>query len=290
MFLSTFSITIMGIASVCTVLFLIFLMVGSKYNAMIEPLDSKEFPLCELYGVGFAVLALFKYNYTSKAERRRRQQIALIYGEQHSEYYLRINAAQRITLTFLLVVVGLAMYGLVNDYLIVGVFLMFAFTAYYYVATLPKTIVEKKSAQILSDFADVASKIVLLVNAGMIMKEAWEKVAYTGESELYKEMQRVCVNMHNGMSEVDAYTEFGSRCTSPEIKKFTSTMVQGLIKGNRELAEMIKQQSREIWEAKRHRVKQQGEKAASKLLIPICIMFIGVIIMIIIPIFANLGV
>ena len=122
------------------------------------------------------------------------------------------------------------------------------------------------------------------------MKEAWEKVAYTGESELYKEMQRVCVNMHNGMSEVDAYTEFGSRCTSPEIKKFTSTMVQGLIKGNRELAEMIKQQSREIWEAKRHRVKQQGEKAASKLLIPICIMFIGVIIMIIIPIFANLGV
>ena len=166
---------------------------------------------------------------------------------------------------------------------------MFAFTAYYYVATLPQTKVEKKSTQILSDFADVASKLALLVNAGMIMKEAWEKVAYTGESELYQEMQRVCVNMHNGMSEVDAYTEFGSRCTSPEIKKFTSTVVQGLVKGNRELVEMIKQQSREIWEAKRHRVKQQGEKAASKLLIPICIMFIGIIIMIIIPIFSNLG-
>lgn len=289
MFLSTLSIVVMAIASVLTFLFIVFLLAGSKYNNMIEPLNSKEFPLCELYGVGFAVLALFKYNYTSKGERKRRQQIALIYGEQHSEYYLRVNAAQRITLTFLLLVVGFVLYGLVNDYLIVGVFLMFAFTAYYYVATLPQTKVEKKSAQILSDFADVASKLALLVNAGMIMKEAWEKVAYTGESELYQEMQRVCVNMHNGMSEIDAYTEFGSRCTSPEIKKFTSTVVQGLVKGNRELVEMIKQQSREIWEAKRHRVKQQGEKAASKLLIPICIMFIGIIIMIIIPIFSNLG-
>jgi len=289
MFLSTLSIVVMAIASVLTALFIIFLLAGSKYNNMIEPLNSKEFPLCELYGVGFAVLALFRYNYTSKGERKRRQQIALIYGEQHSEYYLRVNAAQRITLTFLLAVVGFVLYGLVNDYLIVGVFLMFAFTAYYYVATLPQTKVEKKSTQILSDFADVASKLALLVNAGMIMKEAWEKVAYTGESELYQEMQRVCVNMHNGMSEVDAYTEFGSRCTSPEIKKFTSTVVQGLVKGNRELVEMIKQQSREIWEAKRHRVKQQGEKAASKLLIPICIMFIGIIIMIIIPIFSNLG-
>ena len=289
MFLSTLSIAMMVIATVLTFLFIVFLMAGAKYNNMIEPLDSKEFPLCELYGVGFAILGLFHYSYTSKSERKRRQHIALIYGEQHSEYYLRVNAAQRITLTFLLTVIGFALYGLVNDYAIIAVFLMFAFTAYYYVSTLPQTKVEKKSAQILSDFADVASKLALLVNAGMIMKEAWEKVAYTGESELYYEMRRVCVNMHNGMSEIDAYTEFGSRCTSPEIKKFTSTVVQGLVKGNRELVEMIKQQSREIWEAKRHRVKQQGEKAASKLLIPICIMFIGIIVMIIVPIFSNLG-
>lgn len=289
MFLSTLSIGIMILASVLAFFFVVFLLVGTKYNNMIDPLNSKEFPLCELYGVGFAILALFRHNYTSKGERKRKQEIALIYGEQHAEYYLRVNAAERVTLAFLLVVIGFGMYGLVDDYLIVGVFLMFAFTAYYYVSTIPRAKLEKKTNQILNDFADVASKLALLVNAGMIMKEAWEKVAYTGESELYIEMQRVVINMHNGMSEIDAYTEFGSRCTAPEIKKFTSTIVQGLVKGNRELVEMIKQQSREIWDSKRHRVKQQGEKAASKLLIPICIMFIGILIMIIIPIFSNLG-
>ena len=290
MFINTASIIMMIIATVLTFVFIIFLLAGIKNNNMIAPLDSKEFPLCEIYGAGFVLLAILKYRFTSKTERKRRQQIALIYGEQHSEYYLRVNAAERVTLSFLLVVLGFVFYGLTSEYLIVGVFLMFAFTAYYYISHLPQTTLEKKSTQILSDFADVASKLALLVNAGMIMREAWEKVAYTGESELYQEMQRVCVNMRNGVSEIDAYTEFGTRCTSPEIKKFTSTIVQGLVKGNRELVEMIKQQSREIWEAKRHRVKQQGEKAASKLLIPICIMFIGIIIMIVIPIFSNLGV
>ncbi len=279
----------MLIATVLVGLFLLLLMAGGRYNNMIAPLNSKEFPLCELYGVGFVLLALTKHDYTSKSERKRRQQIALIYGEKHAEYYLRVNAAERVTLAFLLVVVGFAMFGLVNDYLIVGVFLLFAFAAHSYVSTLPKSLLEKKTAQILNDFADVASKLALLVNAGMIMKEAWTKVAYTGNTELYLEMQRVVVNMQNGMSEVDAYTEFGSRCTAPEIKKFTSTIVQGLVKGNRELVEMIKQQSREIWDAKRHRVRQQGEKAASKLLIPICIMFIGILIMIIVPIFSNMG-
>ena len=60
-------------------------------------------------------------------------------------------------------------------------------------------------------------------------------------------------------------------------------------KGNRELTEMMKEQSREIWNIRRNLIKQQGEKAASKLLIPMCIMFIGILIMIIVPIFSNLG-
>ena len=290
MFLSRTSIIVMGIGTIFGFLLVILLIIGKKHDNMIEQLSDKEFPLNQLYGVGFTILNITKHDFSSRAERKRRQQIALIYGEKYSEYYLRVNAAERVTFAFLLFVAGFALYGVAADYMIIVVFIMFAAVAYYYVSTLPETTLMKKTDKILNDFADVVSKLALLVNAGMIMKEAWEKVSYTGEGELYQEMQLVIDNINNGMSEIDAYAEFGTRCTSPEIKKFTSTIIQGLVKGNRELVEMIKQQSREIWDAKRHRVKRQGEKAASKLLIPICIMFIGIIIMIIVPIFANLGV
>lgn len=288
--LSVLSLVIMALATILTIVFVLLLFAGKKYDSWIEPLDSKEFPLCELYGVGFILIDLLKYDFTTKQERKRRQQIALIYGEKHSEYYLRVNAAERFTLALLLLVAGLALYGLTSEIAIVFVMLLFSFVAFYYVSTLPEETLKKKTGNILNQFADVVSKLALLVNAGMILKEAWIKVSETGDGELYQEMRRAVEQMNNGVSEVDAYTEFGTRCTSPEIKKFTSTIVQGLVKGNRELVEMIKQQSREIWDAKRHRVKQEGEKAASKLLIPICIMFVGVLIMIIVPIFANLGV
>ena len=288
--LSIVSIVIMSLATILALVFVILLMAGKKYDAWIEPLNNKEFPLCELYGVGFIMLDLLKYDFTTKGERKRRQNIALIYGEKHSEYYLRVNAAERFTLAFLILAAGLALYGLTSEIAVVFVVALFAFVAYYYVGTLPEETLKKKTGNILNQFADVVSKLALLVNAGMILKEAWTKVSETGDGELYQEMRRAVEQMNNGVSEVDAYTEFGARCSSPEIKKFTSTIVQGLVKGNRELVEMIKQQSREIWEAKRHRVKQEGEKAASKLLIPICVMFVGVLIMIIVPIFANMGV
>jgi len=290
MFLSLVDIVIMAIGTVLLAITILLLLIGKKYDAYVEPLNNKEFPLCDFYGIGFVLLDIIRYDFTSKGERKRRQHIALLKGEKHAEYYLRVNAAERFTLAVVVLVAGFVFYGISQEILIIGVTAMFAGLAFYYVGSQPSETLRKKSEKILSDFADVVSKLALLVNAGMIMREAWEKVSETGDSELYDEMRLVVVNINNGMSEVDAYTEFGTRCTSPEIKKFTSTIIQGLVKGNRELVEMIKQQSREIWEEKRHRVKQAGEKAASKLLIPICIMFVGVLIMIIVPIFANLGV
>ena len=233
---------------------------------------------------------LLKYNFTTKKERKRRQQLALIHGEKHSEYYLRVNAAERFTLAAVILTVGLCLYGLTADIAVVLVVVAFAALAYYYVGTLPEETLKKKTEEIMNQFADVVSKLALLVNAGMILKEAWIKVSETGEGELYDEMRLTVVQMENGVSEVDAYAEFGTRCIAPEIKKFTSTIIQGLVKGNREMVEMIKQQSREVWDTKRHLVVQQGEKAASKLLIPMMIMFVGVLVMIVVPIFANLGV
>lgn len=290
MFLSIQSLVIMGIGTVVTLFFLIMLVTSGRYDMYLETLDSKEYPFFQLYGVGFRINDLIKMDFSKKSERKRKQQLALLKGDQLAEYYLRVNAAERTTFASLCVVAGFIMYGISREIIVLVLFIGFGALAYYYVSTIPSETIKKKTDAILNEFADVVSKLALLVNAGMILREAWEMIAYSGEGELYDEMKLVCVNINNGMSEIDAYTEFGTRCTAPEIKKFTSTIIQGVVKGNKELVEMIKMQSREMWNSKQHRVRQQGEKAASKLLIPTCIMFIGVLIMIIVPIFANLGV
>jgi tight adherence protein C len=62
------------------------------------------------------------------------------------------------------------------------------------------------------------------------------------------------------------------------------------MKGNRELVDFLKLSATDSWEEKKQLVKQKGEKASTKLMIPIGMILIGIMIMILVPILSNLGI
>lgn len=285
-----FDYVVFGIGLLLIIIWLVFFVLGMKNASFFQVLEEKEYPLKEIYFVGYAVMELIRYGYKSKSDRKLRKEISVLYGEKYADYYIRVIYSQKVTMAFTLLLLAVPLYGLAGDITVSVVILVFAFTAYYYFGTVTEKKILKRSEEMLSDFSNVVSKLALLTNAGMIMREAWEEVANTGETTLYKEMQLTVEEMQNGVSEIDALFNFGTRCIIPEIKKFTSTIVQGIVKGNSELTKMLQEQSSEVWSVKKQNVKRQGEKAASKLMIPILIMFLGILIMIIIPIFTNMGV
>ena len=288
--LETLDLVIIGLGAVSLIVWFIFYLMGLKHNAMFDVLEEKEYPFKEIYGLGYAVLELFKYQYKSKGDRKLRQQLDVLYGSKYCEYYLRVIHSQQITLSLTVFVLAFAFYGLTSEVLACLVGLMFAGLAYYYFGTVTAKKILKRSEELLHDFSEVVSKLALLTNAGMILREAWQEVAFGGKGVIYTEMQTAVNDMNNGVSEIDAIYNFGTRCIIPEIKKFTSTIIQGMTKGNSELTSMLQEQSKEVWQLKKQLVRREGEKGASKLLIPICIMFVGILIMILIPIFTNLGV
>ena len=249
-----------------------------------------DFPLKEVYHVGYFILELIHYKYHSKHDRKLRKELAVLYGDKYAEYYLRVIHSQAISLTYLVALLAFPTYGFGDSLAMLAIFALLAGVVYYYFWTVTTKKIMKRSEEMLRDFSDVVSKLALLTNAGMIMREAWEEVAFTGHTTLYQEMQTSVQEMKNGVAEIDAFFHFGTRCIIPEIKKFSSTIVQGLIKGNSELTFMLQQQSKEVWGLKKQDVRRQGEKAASKLMIPIVIMFIGILIMVIVLIFTNLGI
>ena len=287
--LSFFDLIIFGIGLLILLLWLWLFFTGKKNEELFVSLDEKDFPLKDLYFVGYQLIEKIHYTYTTNADRKLRKELSVLYEEKYADYYIRVTYAQKVTLALTVAALAAPLYGIGNSAAIWLVVLMLAGLAYYYFGTTAEKKILKRSEQMLRDFSNVVSKLALLTNAGMIMREAWEEVAYTGESVLYQEMQTTVEEMNNGVSEVDALYNFGTRCIIPEIKKFTSTIVQGVIKGNSELSLMLKEQSKEVWATKKQNVRRQAEKAASKLLIPIFIMFFGILIMIIVPIFANLG-
>ncbi len=289
-FLSIQDIVVMCIGIATLVFWLILFMKSSKYNEYFLSLEEKEYPLKEIYSTGYAFMEMISYKYVSKFDRKLRTILSIMYEEKYVEYYLRIIYSQSVSIGFIVLVFGFILYGLSREILILAICVMLAGAAVYYFLTLSEAKMKKRSEQILNDFSEIVSKLALLINAGMILREAWVEVAYAAEGEIYAEMQRTCDEMNNGVSEMEAIRRFGLRCMIPEIKKFASTIIQGIEKGNKELSIMLRTQSDEIWGMKQQRVRRAGAKAGTKLMIPMFIMFIGILIMIVIPIFTNMGV
>lgn len=283
-------VVIYGIFAVCFLAWILLFMRSKKYDSLFENLDKKDFPLKELYSTGYCFLELINYKFTSKRDRKKRQELNVLYGEKYADYYLRVIYSQQISMTMLVFMLSFCMYGFSQQIAVWLVMVAFAGVAFYYFGDVSSKKIRKRSEEMLSDFCEVVSKLALLTNAGMILHEAWEFVADSdSEGTIYQEMRIARDDMNNGLADVEAIRRFGNRCIIPEIRKFTSTLIQGIVKGNDELVIMLQNQSSEVWNAKKQDVRRQGEKAASKLLIPMLLMFVGILIMVIVPIFANLG-
>ena len=100
-------------------------------------------------------------------------------------------------------------------------------------------------------------------------------------------MRKASKKMENGISDADAIFLLGKESNSTEIKKFVSALLQNIEKGGTELAGFLMRQSSELWNTRRQRMLQEGEKAATKLLLPIVLIFVGIIIIVMTAAFAG---
>jgi len=165
---------------------------SKKYDSLFENLDQKDFPLKETYSIGYCFLEMIGYKYTSKKDRKKRQELNVLYGEKYAEYYLRVIYSQQISMAFLVYLLSFSMYGFSQDVLVWIIMVAFAGVAYYYFGDVSSKKIRLRSEEMLSDFSEVVSKLALLTNAGMILREAWEFVADSKEDgTIYKEMRTV---------------------------------------------------------------------------------------------------
>lgn len=287
MTLTDIIVFLLGLLILITWLFLYFR--GKQYENLFESLDAKDYPMGDTYFVGYAATLLLKVKYKDKRSRKLRKELSVIYEPKYADYYIRVVYSMQYTMALTVAALAAPLYFLAGNILLFIIMIVGAGAAYYYYGISMEAKIKKRGDEMLSDFSEVVSKLALLVNSGMILNEAWNRVAYSGERTLYAEMRKSVEEMQNGMSLADALYLFGQRCMLPEIKKFASTLIQGVGQGNSELAPMLTQQSKEVWELKKQLVRRAGELANNKLLIPMCVTFIGILIMIMIPIFSNLG-
>lgn len=287
-----FSIGQMVVMTIGTLLlagWIYLFLAGRKYASLFETLDEKEFPLRELYPIGYVLLEKTKYTFRSRSDLQLRQLMDVLFSRQYADYYMRTVRSQQVAIGLTLTVLSFGIYGLTNSPTLLVLTLLVAALAVYYFADQVKTRVRRRNDELVRDFCEVVSVLALLTNAGMILREAWEQTSHGGTSVIYKEMQFSVEQIQNGMSEADAIQAFGTRSMLPEIKKFTAILVQSIKKGGGDLPSILTAQSTESWHLKKQTVQAQGNKAGSKLLLPMLLMFAGILMIVIVPMFLSMG-
>lgn len=269
------------------ILLALFFLSKNKYKDYIEPLDKKEYRLKSLLPVGFFILDKIKYKYSSKYDRMLQSKLAELKEAKYSLYYLQVHMANKVTLLLvvLLIIVfaGITVDELDIGYIIFGVLVLGAVV--YLTDNELNEKVKKRRLSIQIDFPDFLNKLILLVNAGMTMSRAWEKIITESKKDtpLYNELRTVLADIRGGKSQITAFEDFAKRCRIPEITKFVSVVLQSLSKGSSEMIPILRLQATECWEMRKHAAKRLGEEASTKMLFPMLLMFVAIILIVATP-------
>ncbi len=273
------------------VLFWLFLYIKyeKKYRSYIQAIQKGEYILQSTFFVGLGMIEFFHINLFGTRAKKRKKLLREIRDEQYLDFYYAVNLAGQFTYLLTFSMLGFLTAALLRQPMMaLGGILLAAALAFYLDYDIDN-LVQKRREQIMVDFPHMLSKLALLINAGMPLREGLEKVSSNSTGVLYEEMKMTVLHIQNGLSEYDALRILSDRCGVLSVKKFTTILMQNLQKGSSELAKSLMDISEEIWNERVNEVKRLGETASTKLLIPIMMMLGGILLMVIVPIFSSMS-
>lgn len=159
----------------------------------------------------------------------------------------------------------------------------------------------KKEEELLREYPEIVSRLSLYIQSGMTSKKAIEKIVSDyepirkGQAKKqirkfgYEELRVTYYEMQSGVSEHKAYKNLGERIGLTEYKKLSSILVQQLEKGSRSFLESLQQETKEAFEKRKRNAKEAGEKAGTRLLLPMGILLVITLVMVMIPAFLSFG-
>lgn len=143
------------------------------------------------------------------------------------------------------------------------------------------------------DYAQIVSKFTMLLSAGLSIRNAWERIVLLskgkteGTHPIYEEMRWAMRQMQQGVSELEVYERFGIRVGQVHYKKLMALFITDKKRGSINLLEVMNQEMLQAFEEQKRKTRQQGEKAGTKLLVPMMGMLAVVFMMILVPAFLT---
>lgn len=290
---------------VFAVLIILFLVsyIRSKgvYDEYMEYVDKEEYGLKDFIPLGLFLseraignrfLPMQAKSFLAQYQNQVYQKILELKGPKDGEFFRYIHGGYRMAAALLSALIlsaaGLIMssQGDVSNGILLSLGAAAAFVGVpFLVDGSLKEKIEQRRRSIQMEFPEFINKLTLLVNAGMTISKAWEKIINENKKDhvLYEEMRYALMEIRAGKPEGVAYEEFARRCRVKEVTKFVSVIVMNLKRGGTEVVPVLREQGNECWEMRKNAAKQLGEEASTKILLPLMIMFLGIVLIVSTP-------
>ena len=150
---------------------------------------------------------------------------------------------------------------------------------------------EERQSKLRFAYPDFVSSLALLVGAGMSVSGAIRRIYEDKKggkvTPLEEELGIYVRNLDNGVMEERALEDFGKRCALVPYRKFCSLLCINMKKGSLNLQTMLEKEAQEAFEEHQMHIRQLGEEASTKLLLPMILMLAVVMVVIMVPAFLS---
>lgn len=159
---------------------------------------------------------------------------------------------------------------------------------------------KKRKEQMELDYAEVVNKLLVLLGAGMSLKQSWNRIStqyldkrqkkQTRKREIYDEMLITNYAVSDGESERTAYEKWGERTGLGSYQRLVRILIQNLQTGSRGLCSLLAQEAADALEERKALAKKMGEEAGTKMLLPLMMMLGIVMAIIMVPAMLSINI
>src|SRR5690625_2669847 len=132
-----------------------------------------------------------------------------------------------------------------------------------------KSKINKRKSQIRKELPYMLNAVAVMSEAGLNLMPAMKEVANKQDGELSKELKKVTRDVSVVESQVRALERMGERCQVDEVNRFISALSQNIERGASGITKVLRDQAKEVWEARKKNAQQLGEQASMKLFLPL---------------------
>lgn len=156
--------------------------------------------------------------------------------------------------------------------------------------------IKEKYDEMESDYPKIVNQYALYYCAGMHTKSIWHEICQNYREEIarggkkrnvYEEMLTQDNRMSEGVGELKAYNDFSDSIKLQSYRGFISIIEQALIKGKDNVIPILNKEADNAQKERMNRARILGEKAGTKMLIPMFMMLGVVLLIVIIPAFIS---